>query len=606
MITVVFRRALGLSVVAALATTALPYGAASAAPTLGRSLVATSHDGAAFELDAYAAGDITVQVTDAVTGQTDVDDSQDLAYSWQVTPFAVNTPAVRVPATGTDTQATDNNGEFVVPLPIDQGAGTYTLTAELGPDASSANAISSTVLLTVRTGQAAPAGSTAVLDALGTGTPGKALAGRLTVTAPDGTYGNADNHRDPVAGQVFSLTVDRGFFTTGQPSLPSVAGALAGDLDQRGTKLTGVTNAQGELAFSVGIARDGGFDDDGLVTATVNVASGPTAAQSAVWDTSKPLNGRVALALSPAGEQEAAVNPALAGDRTFYEVFAFDQFGNRVGGAPIDLTYSGNLDDYDYSDEFALSDFDLFGDIWLTSFEAGTINIIGTWEDAPTYRYADTVGNTVVGASNASDSIASSTYEGSFGASRFSIRSSATDVVRVGAAVTQTVQVVDQRGNPARGYEVRFFREGPDAVRSDAVATGTTNAQGQASYTFVGTKRGRAKITAEVTDGTSRRVLAGSAVFGATVTARLRKGKGGSGGDRLTVSARSEAAGAKVQMYRVVNGKQTLVGSKKLNIKGKVAFKIRDRNRKAYTTYVAVVRSTSRSVADQSNSVKIR
>lgn len=609
-------RALGLSVVAALVTTTLPYGSASAGPApAGLSLVATSHDGAAFELDAYAAGDIIVQVTDSVTGDVDVV-GQELRYSWAVKPFAANAATIQVPTTGTDEQASEDNGEFVVPLPIGQGAGTYVLTAELGPDATAANAISSAELLTVATGNAAPTGSTAVFDALGAGTPGKALAGRVTVTAPDDTYDvdplatgvqvDADIARDPVAGQVFSLTVDRGFFTTGQAPPSSVVGALAGDLAQLGTTLTGVTNAQGELSFDLGIARDGGFDDDGLVSATVKMASGPAAASNAAWDSSNPLNVTVAVTLSPAGEQDGPVNPTLAGDRTFYEVFAHDQFGNVVGGAPIDLAYTGNIDDYDYSDDYTLSDFDSFGDIWLTSFEAGTIHITGTREAAATYKYVDSFGTAASGTADATGSIASATYEARFGTSQFSIRSSATDVVNVGAAVTQTVRVLDRLGNPVRGYQVRFFREGPDTVRSDAVATRTTNTQGEASYTFVGTKRGRAKITAEVTDGTNRRVLTGSAVFGATITARLSKGKGGSGGDRLTVSTRAVAAGAKVQIYRVVNGKQTLVGSKKLSRKGKVAFKIRDRNRKAYTTYVAVVRSTSKSVADQSNTVKIR
>lgn len=614
--TVKITHALGLSVVAALVTSAVPFTAASAIPApTALSLTAASHDGEAFDVADYAAGDITVQVEDT-TGPVDVDDAQDLSYSWSVTPFAPNAATVQVPTTGTSMVTTDVRGEFVVPLPISQGPGAYELTAELGPDVNGDNDVSSAALLTIRTGNAAPVDSTAVLTGLGGGTPGDAQGGTLTVTAPDNTYDadpstagvqfDTDSDADPVQGQVYSLTVDRGFFTKGDVALPSTAGADAGDLIPLGTKLTGVTDAAGEIEFQTGIARDTGFDDDGKVTATVRVAGGLAGSKTAAWDTVDTLNGRVALTLSPQSEQDGPVSPALAGNRTFYDVFALDQFGNRVGGQSISLAYTGNVDDYDYDGDEVLSDFDTFGDIWLTSFEAGTINVTGTWEDAPTYRYVDTAGTVVAGTADATGTVASSTYEIRFGAASFSIRSSATDTVKVGTPVTHTVRVTDQQGNPVVGYQVRFLRYGPDEARGEAASTTTTNALGEATYTFIGTARGRATITAEVTDGNSRRELTSSTVFGATIKARLAKGKGGPGGDRLAVKANVLAAGARVQVYKIVKGQQVLVATKKLSRKGTVAFKIRDRNRNRRTTYVAVVRSTSKSVADQSNTATIR
>lgn len=601
---VLFRRALGVCAVAALVTSALPLASASAVP-VGRSLTATSHDGLAFDLADYTAGDITVQVTDSSAGAVDVDDSQDLTYSWSVTPFAPNAMTLQVPTTGSSAVATETNGRFVVPLPIEQGPGEYVLTA--GLDAGTTTLpVSSHEILRIRTGNAAPAGSTAAITGLGSSTPGLAQDGTLTVLAPDDTYGtDAGTAPDPVVGQVYSLTVDHGFFTTGQGPLAPAVGDMAGNLDQLGTKLTGVTDVDGQIDFMVGIARDGGFDDDGKVTATVSVAGGLPGAAGAAWDTKEPLNGHVALTLSPAGEQDGPVNPALAGDRTFYDVFTLDQFGNRVGGVPVELEYTGNTDDYDYSDDDTDSDFDTFGDIWVTSFEAGTITITGTWAEAPTYLY-NTAGQAVADVRDVTGSITSSTYEGNFKASSFSMTSSISEVVKVGTSVTQTVRVIDQLGNPVRGYQVQYFRDGPDHNAGDVVATRSTNAQGEAAYTFVGTKRGRAKITAEVTDGTNRRLLTGSAVFGATIKARLVKGKGGSGADRLQVSANKLAAGAQVRVYRVLKGKRYAVGAKKLNRKGAVVFTIRDRNRNARTTYVAVVHSTSKSVADQSNTVKLR
>ncbi len=741
-------RVLGSSVVvAALATTTLPYAGASAAAAAKTSLVASSQDGTAFDFDEYTDGDLTVQVTDSIAGAVDVDDAQDLAYFWTVKPFGAAT-TVRVPATGVDTQTDDVNGEFLVKLPQGQAPGTYTLSAGLGPDATAARAIPSKVLLSVKAGNAAltlddsdplqvaagtehllagglrledgtalaaraidfdlkrgtsgsdpeadagflpaapgpngntpavttstqvltgtdgtlevflsdpaedgqgtelggkvtvatattpdignaaadtalsvdlvgktpPAGSTAVLDGLsGDATPGRALTSKLTVTAPDDTYdvdpstpgvqGDSDSDRDPVDGQVYSLTLDHGFFTTGTGALPSTVGDPAGDLTDLGQTLVGITDANGEVPLQVGIARDPGFDDDGLVTLTVSAVAGDLSdAKSADWDTTNPLNGHVEVALSPEKEQDFAVNPALAGDRTFYEVFARDQFGNPVDGKPIDLTYSGDLDDWDYTDDFMRSDLDTSGDIWVDSFEAGTIKITGTWSGAPSYTYNGTAGSTVTGTRDAKGSANARFYEIDFDASKYSIRSSATDVVTVGTAVSQTVRVVDQEGNPVRGYDVQFFRSGPDKIRGEAVANRVTNRRGEASYTFLGTALGRARVTAEITDGVSSRTLTQDTVFGSAVTAQL-KGKRGTGPDRMTVSAKPAPAGTSVQLYRVSAGKLYPVRAGRLDRSGKVSFKLRDRNGRAKTAYVAIVRSTPKTVADQSNTINIR
>lgn len=733
--------------VAALVTSALPLHSATAAtaPAPAKvSLVATSGDGPAFDLDEHADGDITVQVTDRVAGKIDVDDVQDLTYFWTVKPFGTNAPAVRVPTTGTDLQVDDVAGAFIVPLPAGRGSGTYTLNAGLSANAASANAIGSAAILTVKAGSAAitfndtsprlveagsgantvagalrledgtalagrsievgivrgtdgtdpradlgfaavdpttpladsmlvttsskgafattlsdpaeagqgtelggtieaaavstpdigsadtsenlavdvvsrtaPSGSTVTVSGLGEGTPGQALTGSASVLAPDDTFdtdpdadgvqGDGDNDPDPVEGQVYSLAIDHGFFTTGKGPVPTVVGAPAGDLVSLGTKLNGITDSDGAVGFQAGIARDTAFDDDGRVSATVKATAGSLSnTDAADWDTVEPLNGRVALRLSPKGEQDAPTSPTLAGNRTYYEVFALDQFGNPVGDKPVDLTYSGNLDDWDYSDDFAVSDFDTFGDIWITSFEAGPIKATGTWQDAPTFVYIDTAGGTEADVADASGSTSISFYELRFNSSKFSLTSSASDVVRVGSAVTNTVRVIDQQGNPVRGYTVRFFRFGPDKPRGDAVATRTTNSRGEASYTFVGNRLGRANVTAEITDGTDSVVRRSTAVFGTAIKARLFRGKAGAGADRLTVSAPRVAAGAKVSLYRVTKGKRVNVGTKRVSRLGKTTFKIRDRNRRSYTSYVAVVRSTSKSVADQSNTVKIR
>ncbi|MBD8607878.1 hypothetical protein IFT73_13530 [Aeromicrobium sp. CFBP 8757] len=599
--TVTFTRALGLGVTAVLVSSAFQFTPASAAPATTLTLTVDSQDGAAFQPSDYAADDIAVQVEDSA-GAYDVDDAQDLRYTWEYTPFGTGAKSVTLPATGFDEQTTDVKGRFTVALPVSQGAGTYALDAVLEDEPAGTTGAPS-VTRTFTVGNAAPAGSTATVTGLGGSTPGLAQGGTLTVEDANGK---------PVAGQVFSLTVDHGFFTPGAAPTPA-AGSRVGDLESAGTKLTGLTDQDGQIDFDLGIARDAGFDDDAKVAAAVTVAGVTTSGTNAAWSTDNPLNGGVAIRLSPAGEQDGPVNPALAGNRTFYDVFALDQFGNPVAknagtDISIGLGYTRNVDDYDYSDDEMVADLDTFGDIWLTSFEAGTIDVNGLWEEAPTTVYG-TGGTPVKGVKDVTTSTASTTYEISFGASRFSISSSAADTVRVGSTVTQTVRVVDQQGNPVNGWDVRFLRYGPDAVRGDVVATRTTNAAGEATYSFIGTARGRATITAEVTDGVRRRELTGTAAFGATVRARLARTKGttaGRGADRLTVAAGRVAAGARVDLYRVVKGVEKRVGSRTLGRKGTASFVVRDTNRSSRTTYVAQVRSTTKTVADRSNGYKTR
>lgn len=608
--TVKTSRALALGVTAALAASALPFTAASAAPLPEPdSLVAASKDGAFFELSDYAAGDITVQVLDDAQKNTDVDDTQDLTYTWTVKGYGANAAPVVLPAVQ---QKTDVNGRFEVALPANAGPGTYSLDAELALDGQGAT-LSAPDALVVAVGNAsADDDSTAVVTGLGSSTPGLVENGTLTVTAPDGTYGVPDGQADPVVGQVYALTVDHGFFTGGEPVM-AVGGTEAGQLSNIGTRFTGVTNSAGKLTFKTGIARDTGFDDDGRVATTVKVANGPAASGVTSWSTDKTLNGRVAIRPAPASEQSNPVNPTLAGNQTYYDVFALDQYGNPVDDQPIDLAYSGRLKDYIADDDFFRSNFDTIGDIFVVSNVADQITVTGTWEAAPKYVYLTTGGapervdeDDLV---DATGSTSTTTYEISFNGSSYSMSSSVSDTVRVGTTVTQTVRAVDQQGNPIEGFQVRFLRFGPDATNGDVVATKSTNALGEATYSFIGTRRGRALITAEITDGNRRKELNGSAAFGAAVNARLARTKGKSSGgrvDRLTVSATKLAKGARVNLYKVVKGKQKLVGSKKLGSKGTAAFAIRDRNRKAKTKYVAVVRSTSSSIADQSRAVNVR
>ncbi|WP_134740125.1 hypothetical protein [Nocardioides sp. 503] len=464
-----------------------------------------------------------------------------------------------------------------------------------------------------------PAGGTMVIGDLGSGTPGLPLSSQLLVTAPDDTFdtddsqpgvqGDGDTDRDPVVGQVYTLDIDKGFFTTGAEETPSVPFEKAGNLEGLGDSLSGLTDADGLVGFAAGIERDPGFDDDGLVTATVTATAGDsTRTAEADWDTAQALNGgQVRIVLSPASEQDAAVNPALEGNRTYYDVFTLDQFGNPVAEQSVPIDYSGDVDNFDYSEDFVTSDFDRSGDLWLVSFQPGAIKLTGTW-DAPTYLYDDAAGNASAGSSALVSGNATAVfYELDFDRSTFAVSSSARGVVATGSAVTETVRVLDQRGNPVRGYRVDFFRAGPDgAGNGEPRATRVTNAQGRAFYTFVGGAVGKARITAQVSDGLRLRTLTDVVAFGAPINARLTGANNGRAADVLTVKAGKAAAGARVTLYKVVKGKRVPVATRKLDATGQVQMKAKDRNRSRATVYVALVRATSRTVADTSSSKRVR
>lgn len=601
--TATFTRSLGLGVTAALVATAFPFTAASAAAPY--TLVVGSKDGSFFQPGDYSAGDIVVQVKD---GQADhnVADDQDLRYSWTYESFSGTT--VQLPTTGDDVQTTDVGGAFVVPLPVSQGPGTYELSAELDDEPVGATG-GPTATRTFTVGNSAEAGSTATVTGLDGGTPGEADdANFVTIEDADG---------DPIVDQVFTLNLDHGFFTDGTSTTGTAAGDEVGNLEQDGTRLTGITDSTGRLefvtgsdTFQVGIARDAGFDDDGLVDASITVAGVTTSDNNVTWDSANPLNGDVAIRLSPAGVQENAVNPTPVTKRAFYDVFALDQFGNPVASndaddIPIRLTFSNTRAGFDYDDDEPFANLTSFGDFYVYSELAGTVGIKGTWFEAPSTTFGGQQGDT----KDVFNTVSARSYGLNFNASSFSMTSSVTDTVRIGTTVTQTVRVRDQLGNPVDGYDVRFLRYGPDVSRGEVVATRTTNALGEATYSFIGTKAGRSTITAEVTDGLRRVQLFGRVSFGKVVRAKLVKTKGsssGRGADRLTVTTRTAAPGARVYLYKIVKGKERLVGSRKLNRKGQAAFSIRDRNRSARTTYVAQVRSTAKTIADRSNTAKLR
>jgi hypothetical protein len=61
-----------------------------------------------------------------------------------------------------------------------------------------------------------------------------------------------------------------------------------------------------------------------------------------------------------------------------------------------------------------------------------------------------------------------------------------------------------------------------------------------------------------------------------------------------------------VTLYKVVKGKRVAVASRRLGATGQVRFTAKDRNRGQATAYVAEVRATAKTVADTSNTKRVR
>jgi hypothetical protein len=453
---------------------------------------------------------------------------------------------------------------------------------------------------------AVPAGSTMKLS-LGSslpGTPGLAQTGTVTLTGPGSTV---------VPNEQVTLSVDHGFFTTGDEVGPTTEGALAGNLENLGSTYTVTTNAQGEADFELAIARDAGFDDDGAVSAVVTASAGTlTKKATAAWSSADPLNGTAQVVLSPTARQEFPVAPAVSGDRVWYDAFTHDQFGNLVPGEQVDLDFSGKLDDYDYFVDSVTSDRDLDGDFWVVSFVPGDLVVNGTWTDAPSYRF-DASGTPAFGTRDATGSATASFYDVDFARTSIALAPTVAGDAAVGSAVTQAVTVVDQRGNPVRGFGVSFFRFGPDddsGTGEQRTVDRVTNARGQASYSFVGAVPGVAKVTAVVSDGVSQRTLVSDVRFrhAIAVTAGAVKRATDPAVDTLSVRATKVARGAKLTVYRLKGSKlkRVKVRGLKLDDAGRATVEVPDQNGHRKSTYVVVVSPTSITFGATSAPVKLR
>jgi protocatechuate 3,4-dioxygenase beta subunit len=302
--------------------------------TTPTSLVATSADGPAFDLDEVdnvpSAGtgndadatDVTVQVKDQRGIDSAAGASQDLEYFWNVTPFSGGV-ATRFPAVGSSTGTPEGGGKFSVVVPAG-GSGTYELFAGLTQDPITTNgAIASSKVLTVKAGQAAitwdrtspqeaPAGATSN------------VTGRLAL--PDGTG---------LPGRDLALTFQRDTNTADEDPTPD-AGFTSGGGTTLSTTVT--TTSSGTFSVSVTDPADSPQQQelgDNIDAASATNAFGNAAATRNDQVVNFVQDGTVTAVTLTESRESAILRP---GEFTLYTVKVANRLGGGIAGQDVTLT----------------------------------------------------------------------------------------------------------------------------------------------------------------------------------------------------------------------------------------------------------------------------
>lgn len=417
-----------------------------------------------------------------------------------------------------------------------------------------------------------------------------------------------------------------------------VLGADFGEWSNAGKTFNAVTDDDGRGFFIINIERNPGFDDNGLVDDSVSAGNGAASFElDFEWNTTDiPLNSG-SYSVELASNQESSILPkARAGDPSgtgqtvAYDVIATDQFGNRTGQS-ISVTDDTPIADATNS---GLTQYTLDGPA-VVAFSNGATNqsLEVELDNQTTTVYSDDPFTSAFDPSNPATNFTVTTadvevdtapinwYALDYAASRatMSLAQQGPDSVPAGSAVTEVLTAIDQEGQPIAGMPVGFLRVGPsNDGDSDGNASDITNAAGKAFYDFAGNQPGTASITAVIyNDADVRQYTVGpdNVTFTAgqpgggdplPINARLG-GRSNGQFDQLRVAAPAIAKGAVVRLYKVVNGRRLQVGNTRgLNAKGNLIFNVVDRNGRAKTRYVAVVRKTAATRSDTTNAKTLR
>jgi hypothetical protein len=490
-------------------------------------------------------------------------------------------------------------------------------------------------------------------------TPGRPVSVYATVFNANG---------DELTDQQVEVSVNHGFLTPFAderrdltPAQAPKVGDVYGYWKDLGDDEAETTDDSGNIANTVNIERDAGFDDDGEVTMTVTIKAGPVTEQREIdFNTlAEPLNpGSVSIELANPQSVEVLPN-APTTEAVYYDVVTKDQFANRTEdwvdvsddsatamlferenwdenpdvlrldpnpGAGYFDDFQGAWYDRVAADDSVRSNFTAEGPALAARSDApATQKITGEWSsdqknwvDTNDDKVADDLDQGNYNPKTVSDTTnAIKWYMINFAASKYSLGSG--DSTRtIGDTVHSTFSAEDQMGEPIEDMAVKFFRTGPDDLQDgDGKDPVWTDSDGNASYIWQGAKAGKATVTSVVR--TPDGALVPSAELSSTVTfaprvapkkaiaAKLTATNQRNGNDRLFVNAPSIAKTAKVTLYKVrKNGSLAKVSTARLNRNGNKTFVVKDVAKRAWTKYVAKVSATAKTKADTTPRKRVR
>lgn len=405
-----------------------------------------------------------------------------------------------------------------------------------------------------------------------TATPGRPVDVTLSVdNFFDGS--NADTGTN-LSGLPVTLTTDKGYFTQATDATPSdssvdntgelqpataptapgapvgaytpVAGAytlISSDNGSTPPSLGGL--ATGQVRFTLAIDRDAGFDDDGLVTATVKATVGgvtrdikvvfstdenattvvpATPGAAAVsYDGAAALNPSATdpLVITPIPAAESLVNRSANADNPGFQIRRKDAFGNLVSESnalsvnignlstgSVDSSYTADIDPT-FTVSSGLSGFQVTGpeltrsqtitatDTAATRTYADSDGVASGFQFSRTAPIAQTTGTLAI-----SDTQDITYYSPVVTAFTYSFASTPGNTVPVNTAVNTVVTVKDSHLNPVQGLNANFFRSGPFLGSADQTGTGGgfTDNTGRRGFTFTSPAPGRAVVTVVVTN----------------------------------------------------------------------------------------------------------
>ncbi len=433
-----------------------------------------------------------------------------------------------------------------------------------------------------------------------------------------------------------TIEVDHGFLSPNAEAAADLVAdpeaaqdGLYGEWKSDGTEKEYTTDDAGDTGAVVAIEEDAAFATSDTVTTTVTVTAGTVSKTFEIdFSSENPLNGgEVRVALADAADQTVTVLPKAPTTETVkYDLFVEDQFGNLVDGESVDLSDNLAGAKINAVDGATTANSQLENEVpalTLSSTSAGSQTVSADWTvDSNTW----TDGNVAPGFQPARDSDNEDTtleddaaavdwYAIDYAASNYAMAHTGGANLPVGSTTTVTYGAVDQNGEPIQGLQVNFFRAGPDDEQDGAGdAAVVTDENGLAQYVFQGIKAGTAIIETVVRQPSpSTTIIPEAGVnhvvkFGdakKAIAAKLTtKSKGNK--DVLTVKAPAKARGAKVVFYAKKNGEWVKVGKGTLNNRGDLTKRVRDRNGNKRTSYVALVRGTSRTLADTTKISRVR